>query len=81
MLWSEPAGSTSNGVSNAFSVVMFNERVYTNIRRFVVVHVPRDKGFVYAWYVSTHHIGIQLILVQWHHDLFGTWCYEGWVHS
>jgi hypothetical protein len=52
-LWSEPAGSTSNnnGVSDAFSVVKFGEKVYTNIRRFVIVHAPHDKGFVYAWYM------------------------------
>jgi hypothetical protein len=56
MLWSEPAGSTSNyyGVSDAFSVVKFGETVFSNIRRFVVVRAPYDKGFVYAWYVPGH---------------------------
>ena len=53
MLWSEPAGSTSNNnvLNPAYSVVQFNETVYSNIRRFVVVSVPNGKGFVYAWYV------------------------------
>jgi hypothetical protein len=55
MLWSEPAGATAsrNGLNDAFSVVKFGESVYTNIRRFVVVQVPKKKGFVYAWYVIT----------------------------
>jgi hypothetical protein len=55
MLWSEPAGATASrsALNDAFSVVKFGESVYTNIRRFVVVQVPKRKGFVYAWYVIT----------------------------
>jgi hypothetical protein len=49
MLYTEPAGSTSNANVNdeAYSTIRFNEVVYSNIRRFVVVEVRQ--GFVYAW--------------------------------
>jgi hypothetical protein len=52
MLYSETAGETSqvNPSNEAYTVVRFNERVHTYIRRFVVVE---DKhGFVYAWQVT-----------------------------
>ena len=51
MLYRETAGETISAGPNddAYTVVRFNERVHTNIRRFVVVE---DKhGFVYAWQV------------------------------
>jgi hypothetical protein len=49
MLYSETASETSAQRPNddAYTVVRFNERAHTNIRRFVVVEVRR--GFVYAW--------------------------------
>jgi hypothetical protein len=52
MLYSETPGETMScrPFDDAYTVVRFNERVHTNIRRFVVVE---DKhGFVYAWRVS-----------------------------
>jgi hypothetical protein len=59
MLWSEPAGVTHGERadddlwSNSISVGKYGEQVYTQIRRFVVVKVPRKKHFVYAWLVPT----------------------------
>lgn len=51
MLYTEAAGATSgsSGVNDAFTVVKFNEYVYSQIRRFVIVDVKRN--FVYAWFV------------------------------
>lgn len=49
MLYSEAASGTSRAQpwDDAYTVVRFREKVYTNIRRFVVLEVMR--GFVYAW--------------------------------
>jgi len=49
MLYSEAAGGTSRAQPNdeAYTVVRYNERVHTNIRRFVVLQ--DNHGFVYAW--------------------------------
>ena len=49
MLYSETAGQTSHVQpwDEAYTVVRFNERVHTNIRRFVVLQ--DNRGFVYAW--------------------------------
>jgi hypothetical protein len=49
MLYSETAGGTSHPQlsDQAYTVVRFNERVHTNIRRFVVLQ--DNHGFVYAW--------------------------------
>lgn len=51
MLHTEPAGaqSSAHGNDDAYSYVKFNEVVYSQIRRFIVVDVRQ--GFVYAWYV------------------------------
>lgn len=51
MLYTEAAGETLTvrPFDDAYTVVRFNERVHTNIRRFVVVEDKR--GFVYAWQV------------------------------
>lgn len=50
MLYTEAAGGyQAQPLDDAYTTVRFNERVHTNIRRFVVVE---DKhGFVYAWQV------------------------------
>jgi hypothetical protein len=52
MLYSETASEISHAPPSdqAYTVVRFNERVHTNIRRFVVVQ--DNHGFVYAWQVS-----------------------------
>jgi hypothetical protein len=49
MLYSEAAGETAQANPNddAYTVVRFHGRVYTNIRRFVVLEVR--EGFVKAW--------------------------------
>ena len=49
MLYSEAAGGTAQPqpYDDAYTVVRFNERVHTNIRRFVVLE--DNHGFVYAW--------------------------------
>jgi len=49
MLYCETASDISRTQpdDDAYTVVRFNERERTNIRRFVVVEVKR--GFVYAW--------------------------------
>ncbi len=49
MLWSEAAGASTAATFDdyAYSVVRFGTKVYTTIRRFIVVQVRR--GFVYAW--------------------------------
>ncbi|CAN9198556.1 unnamed protein product [Alternaria alternata] len=54
MLYSEAAGGTAQPqpYNDAYTVVRFNERVHTNIRRFVVLE---DKhGFVYACGIGTY---------------------------
>jgi hypothetical protein len=54
MLWAETASATMvrNGTENtAITVGRFGESVYSQIRRFVVMKVNRDRHFVYAWYV------------------------------
>jgi hypothetical protein len=52
MLYAESASGASFPHPNddAYTVVRFNERAHTNIRRFIVVQVRR--GFVNAWQVS-----------------------------
>ncbi|RYN75555.1 hypothetical protein AA0117_g6212 [Alternaria alternata] len=54
MLYSETAGETSRpqAFDQAYTVVRFNERVHTNIRRFVVLQ--DNHGFVYACPIGTH---------------------------
>lgn len=49
MLYTEPSGGQAQPVLNddAFTLVRFNEQVYTTIRRFVIVSVRLN--FVYAW--------------------------------
>jgi hypothetical protein len=52
MLWAETASETwaRNGTENtAITVGRFNENVFSQIRRFVVVEVNRRCHFVYAW--------------------------------
>lgn len=56
MLWSETAGATANlarnGTENtAITVGLFNQKVFSQIRRFVIMEVNREKHFVYAWSV------------------------------
>ena len=55
MLYSEAASETSqaNLYDDAYTLVRFGERVYTNIRRFVVLEV--GNGFVKAWYELVRH--------------------------
>ncbi|KAG9186218.1 hypothetical protein G6011_02774 [Alternaria panax] len=54
MLYSEAAGGTAQAQPNddAYTIVRFNERVHTNIRRFVVV--GDRHGFVYACGIGTY---------------------------
>jgi hypothetical protein len=57
MLWAETASATMQlargGTENtAITIGRFGERVYSQIRRFVVVKVNRARHFVYAWSVS-----------------------------
>ena len=49
MLYTEPTGETAryDPGNDAYTTVKFNESVYTQIRRFVVVSVRRS--FVLAW--------------------------------
>jgi hypothetical protein len=55
MLWSETAGATTrkaarNGTENtAITIGKFNQEIYCQIRRFVIVKVNRERHFVYAW--------------------------------
>jgi hypothetical protein len=56
MLWAETASATMqvarHGTENtAITIGRFGERVYSQIRRFVVVKVNKDRHFVYAWSV------------------------------
>lgn len=53
VLLTEPLGSNAQQLDNAnVSTVIYNEHVYSQIRRFVVVEERR--GFCYAWFVYTH---------------------------
>lgn len=57
MLWAESASATMTrgGTENtAVTIGRFGEQVFSQIRRFVVVRVNRDRHFVYAWYVNTY---------------------------
>lgn len=49
MLYTEATGVSARHNSNddAFTVVRYNETVYTTIRRFVIVSVRHN--FIYAW--------------------------------
>lgn len=50
VLFSEPMGETAANLdSENVTVVRYGERVFTNIRRFVVIR--RGRGFCYAWFV------------------------------
>jgi hypothetical protein len=50
VLFTENAGTTATPYNDSISYVRFSERVFTQIRRFVVVRQKRE--FCYAWYVS-----------------------------
>ncbi|KAJ4395257.1 hypothetical protein N0V91_010959 [Didymella pomorum] len=52
MLYTEPAGAQSQINDEAYSFVRYQEVVYSQIRRFIVVEVKR--GFVYACAISTY---------------------------
>lgn len=57
MLWTETASATMqvarSGTENtAITVGRFGQGVYSQIRRFVVMKVNRDRHFVYAWSVN-----------------------------
>ncbi|KAF1941205.1 hypothetical protein EJ02DRAFT_444991 [Clathrospora elynae] len=57
MLWAETASPNLvyNGTDNtAITVGRFGESVYSQIRRFVVVKVHRQRHFVYACAISTY---------------------------
>jgi hypothetical protein len=65
MLWAETASATMqlarHGTENtAITVGRFGEMVYSQIRRFVVVKVNRERHFVYAWSVSG---GLLIVIV------------------
>jgi hypothetical protein len=56
MLWAETASATimqaRHGTENtAITVGQLGEKIYSQIRRFVVVKVNREHHFVYAWSV------------------------------
>lgn len=52
ILFSEPLGNDTQQLDNAnVSTVIYNQHVYSQIRRFVVVQERR--GFCYAWFVHT----------------------------
>ncbi|KAH5441365.1 hypothetical protein HBI47_040230 [Parastagonospora nodorum] len=60
MLWSETAGATANlarnGTENtAITVGLFNQQVFSQIRRFVIMEVNREKHFVYACAIFTYN--------------------------
>ncbi|KAH3962717.1 hypothetical protein HBI04_019780 [Parastagonospora nodorum] len=60
MLWSEIAGATAilarNGTENtAITVGLFNQQVFSQIRRFVIMEVNREKHFVYACAIFTYN--------------------------
>lgn len=51
MLWSEAASATMarNGTeTSGITIGKFGEGIYSQIRRFIVVRVNRDRHFVYA---------------------------------
>jgi hypothetical protein len=55
MLWAETASATMarNGTENtAITVGRFGQDVFSQIRRFVVMKVNRQRHFIYAWSVS-----------------------------
>lgn len=48
ILHTEPLGATApDGDDDNVSLVKYGERVYSNIRRFIVV--KEQRGFCYAW--------------------------------
>lgn len=56
MLWSETASATMQvaraGTENsAITVGRFGQGIYSQIRRFIVMKVNRERHFVYAWSV------------------------------
>lgn len=53
MLYTEAASGNAPVDDSGFTVVRFNERAYTQIRRFAIVAVKR--GFVYACAISTYN--------------------------
>ncbi|KAH7081319.1 kinase-like domain-containing protein [Paraphoma chrysanthemicola] len=59
MLWSETASPTMIGNRTALTVGRFGEGVYSQIRRFVVMRVNKQKHFVYACAITTYrHQGV-----------------------
>ncbi|KAH6644151.1 hypothetical protein C7974DRAFT_407853 [Boeremia exigua] len=57
MLWSEAASENlaRNGTeTTGITICRFGQSVYSQIRRFVVVRVNRDRHFVYALAISTY---------------------------
>jgi hypothetical protein len=65
MLWAETASNTMqqarHGTENtAITIGRFGEVVYSQIRRFVIVKVNRDRHFVHAWsvFVISFDVGI-----------------------
>jgi hypothetical protein len=52
MLWAETASATMarNGTENtAITVGRFGQGVFSQIRRFVIMKVNRQRHFIYAW--------------------------------
>jgi hypothetical protein len=53
MLWTETASQTfkaPNGTENTnITMGKYGENIFSQIRRFVVVDVNRERHFVYAW--------------------------------
>jgi hypothetical protein len=53
MLWTETASQTltaRNGTENTnITTGKYGENIFSQIRRFVVVDVNRERHFVYAW--------------------------------
>jgi hypothetical protein len=49
MLWAETANATLSGHSTMATIGRFNEYVFSQIRRFIIVAVNRNRHFVYAW--------------------------------
>lgn len=91
MLWSEPAGETtaragatdnSRYTTHPNSGIVegrFGQKIYCQIRRFVVIRVNRQQHFVEAWYVACDSVSYPSDKVQCDHDIWQPRGFETWL--